>query len=171
MELFDPEAALMEIYRAAAGIAAIGGETMLRPPAAPPEDAPPPAEEWWWTPLPELYSQLAGRPPAARGAFDLHLDRRRLVYLRQPCAAADPEAPFFLHLYPAHPAALPAERREYGFENRDFEFDFRGARWDGKCLAAVPLPAYPIAQIRTGQYAAETGERLWEAELPGPAAP
>lgn len=34
---------------------------------------------------------------------------------------------------------------------------------DGKCVAVVPLPAYPIASVRTGQYDA-TGQ-LWSVKF------
>ena len=39
----------------------------------------------------------------------------------------------------------------------------RGARLDGNCVAVVPLPDYPIATVRTGQYDG-TGA-LWTAEF------
>ena len=50
------------------------------------------------------------------------------------------------------------------FENRDFNFFERGSYFDGRCLAALPLPDYPVAAIRTGQFIAEKGQ-LWAAEL------
>ena len=57
-----------------------------------------------------------------------------------------------LHVVPVDGDDLPEARREHGFDNRDFTFATRGARVDGDCVAAVPLPRYPIASIRTGQY-------------------
>ena len=145
-------------YRAAPGPAAIMGERMLRPPAGPAVPAGPPPAGWWRQPV---------RDPAA---FNPQLDDRRVVYRKAPCAQGEIADPFFLHLYPANPGDLPEERREFGFENRDFRFGQWGAIEDGECAAAVPLPAYPIAYLRTGQYL-NSGEWLWEAELPGPAAP
>ena len=61
-------------------------------------------------------------------------------------------------------ADLPAERRPAGFANQDFAFDRWGGFFDGKCLAVVPLPEYPIATIRTGQNIPGQGE-VWAAEL------
>ena len=110
------------------------------------------------------YAALADRQPAARGVFDLYLQDSRLVYLRETCAAIDTAAGFFLHIIPAEVADLPAERQAAGFANRDFVFERWGGHFDGKCLAAVPLPDYPILKIRAGQQRPGQGE-LWAAEL------
>ena len=112
------------------------------------------------------YRALAGREPAARGVFDLYRQGNRLLYFRETCAAGDTAAGFFLHIIPADVADLPAERRDAGFANRDFAFDQRGGHFDGKCLAIVSLPDYPIAAIRTGQYVPGQGQ-LWAVELMG----
>ena len=111
-----------------------------------------------------IYAALAGRQPNAREFFDLYLQDNRLIYLRESCAAADTAAGFFLHILPAEVADLPPERPAAGFANRDFAFDRRGGPFDGKCLAAVALPNYPIKEIRTGQYVPGQGE-LWAVEL------
>ena len=110
------------------------------------------------------YAALSGRQPAARAAFDLYLRDNRLTYLRESCAAGDTAAAFFLHILPQDAADLPEERRNAGFANRDFAFDRYGGFVDGKCLASVPLPDYPIKAIRTGQYVPGQGEG-WAAEL------
>ena len=115
-------------------------------------------------PLRAAYAALADRQTNSRGIFDLYWGEGRLVYLRETCAAADTAANFFLHIIPADGSDLPAERRAAGFANWDFAFERWGGHFDGKCLAAVPLPDYPIAAIRTGQYVAGQGE-LWAAEL------
>ena len=110
------------------------------------------------------YAALSDRPPSARAAFDLYRQDNRLIYRRETCAAADTAAGFFLHIIPEDVADLPAERRPAGFANLDFAFARWGGIFDGKCLAAVPLPEYPIKEIRTGQYAPGRGE-LWVVEL------
>ena len=111
------------------------------------------------------YAALSDRQPAARAAFALYLQDNRLIYLRETCnAAADTAAGFFLHILPADISDLPAERQSAGFANLDFVFDRWGGNFDGKCLATVPLPEYPIAALRTGQYAPGQGE-LWAVEL------
>ena len=110
------------------------------------------------------YAALSAIPPAARFTFDLYLQDNRLIYLRETCAAADTAANFFLHIIPADVADLPQERRPAGFANRDFAFDHWGGSFDGKCLAALPLPDYPIQTIRTGQHVPGQGQ-LWAAEV------
>ena len=101
----------------------------------------------------------------SRADFDVYLGDGRLAYFKEPCAAADTGALFFLHLFPAKDGDLFGEGREYGFNNMDFEFSQRGVRWDGKCLAVVALPYYEIALIRAGQYIVDSGAVLWQAEI------
>ena len=108
---------------------------------------------------------LAGLPSAAAGGFELYWDGGRLVYRKEPCVAADTEARFFLHLFPVDVNDLPLERQQYGFGNLGFDFPQYGAIQGGKCLAAVPLPGYEIARIRTGQYI-PGGAQLWQADFP-----
>ena len=110
------------------------------------------------------YAALSDHQPDIRAAFDLYQQDNRLIYLRETCAAADTAAGFFLHILPADIADLPAERRPAGFVNQDFAFDRWGGHFDGKCLATVPLPDYPIATIRTGQHIPGQGE-LWAVEV------
>ena len=112
------------------------------------------------------YAALSDSQPAARAAFDLYLRDNQLIYRRETCAAADTAANFFLHIIPEDVADLPEERQAAGFANRDFTFDRWGGSFDGKCLATVPLPDYPIASIRTGQHLSGQGE-VWAAELTG----
>ena len=84
----------------------------------------------------------------------------RLLYVKDNCVAADLENPFFLHIFPEDLADLPADRREHGFENYDFEpYAWGGGIINGQCLAERQLRAYPIAAIRTGQFNA-AGE-IW----------
>lgn len=105
--------------------------------------------------------------PLARPAFTLHLLGRTLAYARDPCAAADVERGFFLHVTPADVGDLPWGRGEHGFDNLDFPFARWGVRFDGACLAIVPLPDYAIAAIRTGQWSRHGGES-WSASFPFP---
>ena len=114
--------------------------------------------------LPADYRALAGLEPETRAAFALYWQDNRLIYLRETCAAADTAAGFFLHITPEDSADLPREWRDYGFANRDFAFAWWGGSFDDKCLAAVPLPDYPIRTIRTGQHLSGQGE-LWAVEL------
>ena len=104
---------------------------------------------------------------AARGVFDIHLGDGRLIFVKEPCARADTEARFFLHLVPADMADLPDHRQQYGFDNLDFAFEQHGERFEGTCLATVPLPEYGISAIRTGQYVpvGRGFNNVWEAEF------
>ena len=115
-------------------------------------------------PLRATYAALSDRQPAALSTFTLYPQDNRLIYLRETCNAGDTAARFFLHILPQDVADLPAERQAAGFVNLDFAFDRWGGSFDGKCLAAVPLPDYPIKEIRTGQHIPGQGE-LWAVEL------
>ena len=104
--------------------------------------------------------------PEVRAEFNIHFseDASALIYTREPCAPPDMEKPFFIHVAPARESDLPVERRDLGFDTRDFDFSLRGIVFDGKCVARAPLPDYPIASIRTGQWIRGAGE-VWEAEI------
>ena len=104
-------------------------------------------------------------PPVAQSHFDLYLRDNVLTYLKEPCAPDDTDAHFFLHIFPATPADLPAASRELGFANLDFHFADHGADIGGKCVAERDLPPYPIDLIRTGQFVSGEG-RVWSAEFP-----
>ena len=110
------------------------------------------------------YAALSDLQPDTRAAFDLYIQGNRLIYLRETCADADTAAGFFLHIIPEDRADLPPERQAAGFANRDFDFARWGGHFDGKCLAVVPLPEYPIKSLRTGQYVPGQGEG-WAVEL------
>ena len=110
------------------------------------------------------YAALSDIEPAAQVDFALYLRDNRLIYLRETCNAGDTAAGFFLHILPEDAADLPPERQDAGFANLDFAFARYGGSFDGKCLATVPLPDYPVKSLRTGQYVPGQGE-VWAAEL------
>ena len=101
--------------------------------------------------------------PIARGVFDVHLSDGALVYVKEPCEQADTEARFFLHVTPERAGDLPEARRQYGFDNLDFDFFPNGALFDGKCAAQASLPGYAVASVRTGQY--DGAGEIWAAEF------
>ena len=114
------------------------------------------------------YEALVAGEPAVRADFDVYVGEDSLTYVKEPCARADTGAVFFLHLIPADAADLPDHRKQYGFDNLDFDFDGRGVIVDGQCLATIVLPDYAAARVRTGQYLAnEDGSytNLWEGEI------
>ena len=113
-----------------------------------------------------LYESIAAGDygqPVARSDFDVYQRGDALAYLKEPCAASDADARFFLHIFPAAPSDLPAVSREFGFANLDFQFADHGADIGGKCVAERELPDYAIERIRTGQLA--KGEALWRADI------
>ena len=103
-------------------------------------------------------------PPGAGPQWEVFQDGGQIIYAKAGCEPNHREAWFFLHLTPANPADLPGDRRKYGYDNWDFEFDWRGLEVGDECIAVVPLPDYPITAIATGQYT-DAG-RLWETTLP-----
>ena len=103
--------------------------------------------------------------PVAQSRFDLYISDKSLAYLKEPCDQGDTDARFFLHISPGDPSALPADKRERGFVNLDFQFTDHGARIDDKCLVERDLPDYAIERIRTGQFVSGEG-RVWGVELP-----
>ena len=112
-------------------------------------------------------SLVAAGKPAARANFDVYLKDGALHYVKEDCRPADAEARFFLHFFPVDAADLPVRRRPYWFDNRDFPFAWRGGHFDGKCMTQAPLPGYPVARVRTGQFVRGAGQ-LWKAEIPLP---
>ena len=102
--------------------------------------------------------------PIARGDFDVYMDGAVLTYIRESCARVHAHARFFLHVTPADPRDLPRARRRAGFDNLDFRLEDGGARFDGRCVARVRLPAYDIADVRTGQYD-PSATALWTVEF------
>ena len=117
------------------------------------------------------YESIASREPAARSDFDIYLDAgepKTVTYLRQPCGAADVQAPFFLHIVPEAVEYLPANRQLYGFDNLDFHYEYYGSikalGFSAKCMAERTLPNYPIARIRTGQFTPD-GSQIWQVEF------
>ena len=118
---------------------------------------------WDMDGLRRAHAAVSGRRPDAAGAFEVYWRDDALVYVREPCAEADTRQRFFLHVY--------AARSEGGDDRRanlDFNFGYRGALFDGKCVALVALPEAapgggPVARLRTGQFSS-AGE-TWAVEL------
>ena len=109
---------------------------------------------------------IANGDPLARTNFDIYAYDGALHYLNSDCPPPAPnraDRRIFLHITPANPADLPADRRKHGFENRDFRLDNHAAFFDGKCIHRQLLPDYPIARISTGQNV--NGETLWRADI------
>ena len=101
-----------------------------------------------------------------RADWSVYRTGHKLIYRKKPCAPADVQAKFILHVTPAIPADLPPHRQWHGFDNLGFYFDRRGFRLDDQCIAIVPLPNYAIGRIHVGQWLSQADRTLWEAALP-----
>ena len=113
----------------------------------------------------DAYDAVDADAPDAASTYNLWLKDDTLIYAKPSCAPSDIEARFFLHAYTDDAAALPAFRREHGFDNLDFDFYDYGLMADGKCIIRRTLPDYPIGRIHTGQFVHPNGGVVWEAEL------
>ena len=92
--------------------------------------------------------------------FSVWLDGDRLLYFRE-AHCRNEERRFFLHVFPVDLDDLPDDRKQYGFDNLDF--DISQARLGSiSCAAVRPLPDYPVAGIRTGQFTRGLNSgRIW----------
>ena len=98
-----------------------------------------------------VYRSVASSGPMTRGEFNVYLNQNQLYYLKEPCAIPDTQARFFLHVIPEDIDNIPADYRQYGFHNLDFEFQDYGMLFGNKCLVRFIFPQYAISQIRTGR--------------------
>ena len=114
----------------------------------------------------EMTDLLEGAELLAQSEFDLYRNEDTLLWVKSPCVAEDAAPRFFLHLFPANAADLPEERKQFGFDNRNFNFAEHGALDPGgTCIAAVELPGYPVSVVQTGQFTNEGGVWGLEADL------
>ena len=103
-----------------------------------------------------------------RAGWTVYRTGRTLIYRKEPCAPADVQAKFVLHVVPADPADLPAHRQQYDSENLDFYFDLSSLwrfRLGDQCIAIAQLPDYAIDRIHIGQWIAKEDRTLWDAEF------
>ena len=106
-------------------------------------------------------------PPVIRSDWDIYLIGNSLIYKKEQCTPEDTEPIFFLHVDPVDMNNLPNHRKQYGFDNHDFDFGRHGWKGADTCLAVVPLPEYGIATIGTGQFVQANGgfDTLWKGEI------
>ena len=106
--------------------------------------------------LRDVYEAVRGREPLVDGAFDVHRVDGALALVMEPCAPSFVERmSLFLRAFPVDAGDLPEWREGRVFEPRYFALRNYGAHFDGKCVASLPLPAYPIADF----------EMRWSLEL------
>lgn len=115
--------------------------------------------------LSEMFRRLVNTPDKRILAsnFDVYLDGRRLIYVKDVCSPGDTKEMFFLHVTPVDDKDLPEARVKAGFENLDF--NQRGIRvGQQSCMVIKRLPDYAIGHIRTGQHV--PGKNiLWQGEV------
>ena len=117
-----------------------------------------------------LKEVVEGARLLASNRVDVWLDGDRLLYVKEGrCVGSEEEReePFFLHVVPLHPSDLPESRKEFGYDNLDFDIadDQLRLGFSHRCVAARRLPDYAVASIRTGQFVESSFERLWEEEI------
>ena len=120
------------------------------------------------TPYRAALRALLAAAPLARAEFDLYAHAQALVYYRpMACRPTDMYGGAVLSVEPVRVPDLPASRRPHGFDNLNFNWGRRSLQFNDQCLALVPLPAYPIARIRTGRYfSRKQGMDSWETAFP-----
>ena len=113
-----------------------------------------------------LQERLDDARLVSSGRFDIWLHGDRLLYyVKDHCD--DPDELFFTHVVPVDPNDLPEGRKEYGFDDLDFQLIDARLDFMPRCVAARLLPDYAIATVRTGQFrhVGEDYVQLWEAKF------
>lgn len=111
----------------------------------------------------EGYQYAANHAPTAQSIFDVYPREGTIIYVKEPCVDSDTADRFFLHITPRDSDDLPDDRKQYGFDNLDFDFSAFGIVTDGRCIAVRDIPQYDIQHITTGQFVEEV--QTWNAEF------
>ena len=115
------------------------------------------------------YRQVVSGEPAARSYFDVYLRDDSLIHVKDPCVREDVGYGISVKVIPEDPEDLTGRRMWYGFEDINTFFQQSGVLFEGKCMAIVALPDYPISVIRTGKTLRQYREKSyyrWEVEIP-----
>ena len=109
----------------------------------------------------EMTALLEGAELLAQSGFNVHRNGNTLLLTRLSCDSEDVRPRFFLHVVPANVDDLHEERKQFGFDNLDFNFLDYGALMllEEMCVAARELPDYPAAAVSVGQFTSEGA--LW----------
>ena len=103
-----------------------------------------------------VYAATQGREPVLDAAFDAYRLNGALALVMEPCAPSFlTKTTLALRIFPVDRDDLHHSLRDKGFETWRFFLDEPGAMFDGKCVASLPIPDYPIAGF----------EFVWESEL------
>ena len=115
------------------------------------------------------YQRAVSGEPVARSHFDVYLGDGTLVHVREPCVREDVPGKVFVEATPEDPKDLPGRHlprwRNRSVEKLFIAFRRSGVLFEGKCMAILPFPDYPVSGIRTGQDD-RGGRALWAAWIP-----
>ncbi len=111
----------------------------------------------------KLISKFSSKQPNIKAKFNLYLENNILYYKKEPCFKKDIRNKFFLRIYPKNPPVKYKKKTIHLFQNLDFPFNLYGKQQKENCIAAVKLPTYDIAKIRTGQFGKDKLE--WDVSL------
>ncbi len=112
------------------------------------------------------YQRVVSGEPAARSHFDVYLVDGALIHVREPCVREDVPSRVFVGVTPEDlpGEGLPGWRRKNRLKGFFIAFRRIGVLFEGKCMAILPFPDYPVSGIQTGQ--TKAGRVLWEARIP-----
>ena len=101
-----------------------------------------------WNDWDALLEAALRQEPVRESVYDFHRVEGGLALVKEPCAPAflTKQIPN-LRVIPADKDDLPYWRAESGFELFRYRLATFGAYFDGKCVAWLPLPPYPIAEF------------------------
>ncbi len=98
--------------------------------------------------LREAYAETLAQEPILDAVFAVYRADDSLTLVKEPCAPSFvTETGFLLRITPDDASDLPAGGRSKGFDVSRYPLTQRGAFFDGRCVASVPLPGYPIKEI------------------------
>ena len=122
--------------------------------------------ELYDTAIQKFYDDALSSGPVISSQFNVYMNRNSLFYIKEQCSDEDVQAGFFLHVNPVDVNDLPEERRQFGFDNLNFDledlnFYIPEDISPQNCAAQVQLPEYDIANFHTGQFIPGEPEPLW----------
>ena len=107
--------------------------------------------------LERLYDAALQEEAALDAFYDVYQLGDDLILAKEPCLARYlTEHISTLRVIPLNADDLPYWMRDPGFEKFRFRLAKYGVFFDGKCVASIPLPDYPIADFSV----------VWSPELP-----
>ena len=93
--------------------------------------------------------------PAAHSRFVVYLGDDALTFVKDPCVPDDVWYSIRMRAVPEDLKDLPRWRYlRYRSDNLSFTLSFTTRVpmiFEGKCIAVLPLPDYPVSRVRTGQ--------------------